>query len=723
MAFNRTLQHFTSSQELATIWASGQSYIVNQLVLNNNLIYRCLIANTSSLSFSTDLGAGKWVEVSASASGTKNYISNSNFEQNTTTGWSLFNTTLTSKIPTGSITAGAASITSFAVDSTTPIAGTYDLRVASSGALTAGQGFISDAFTIDREDQAKPLAFSFAYEAVSGTMDFSGTSNNTFAVYIYDVSGSAWIQPAGVYNLTQGSGIGIASGTFQTTATGTQYRIAVLCVTATSGAVEMRFDDFQLGPQRTVYGSPITDWQDYTPTVTGMGTGSSVSSAKYRRVGDTIEVEARIQASVAGSGASGITLSLPANIDTSKLSNILTAYITFGVANFFNNSTTSYSDQWTVVYDSSSTSQVRVVKGGTGTLLTGADMNLNSRVVYNFKFPAAGFSSSVQMSNDTDTRVVAARVSRSGVNQGSININNSAKIIEFFSTSGTYQYDTHSAFNAPAYTYIVPISGYYSVKSNLSFVNTNVLNNRYFAYIDRSGNAALRGPEVTPGAGSNFACGVNGTIYCTAGQSLSVYIYGVGNNSATPITLDGANEVSYFIVERLSGPATIAASETVAMNRCLTSGQSIPSGVDSVPVSLLTNTVDTHGIWVNGTGYNSVTGTWTTKPRAVIPISGKYLVQFALGIPVATGITGIIFAEVRLFRNGVVLDAYAGSRLWFNNTSGVVQDFISAGSGQFNCLAGDELILQVFQGTSPAVNRTLNTEQRHGFFAITKAGY
>jgi len=60
MAFNRTLQHFTSSQELATIWASGQSYILNQIVIQSNALYLCLIAHTSSLSFATDLAAGKW---------------------------------------------------------------------------------------------------------------------------------------------------------------------------------------------------------------------------------------------------------------------------------------------------------------------------------------------------------------------------------------------------------------------------------------------------------------------------------------------------------------------------------------------------------------------------------------------------------------------------------------------------------------------------------------
>jgi hypothetical protein len=691
MAFNRTLGHFTSSQELATQWASGQSYILDQLVLDNDKLYRCILAHTSGASFAGDsaywsgINPGQTIAIAGGGTGqttqtaafdalaptttagdiivhngtdnvrqgigsdgqvlvadntqpnklkwatlqqgAKNYITYGTFENGATTGWSLFNTTLTSKIPTGSITAGAASITSFAVDSTTPIAGTYDLRVASSGALTAGQGFISDAFTIDREDQAKPLAFSFAYEAVSGTMDFSGTSNNTFAVYIYDVSGSAWIQPAGVYNLVQSSGVGIASGTFQTTATGTQYRIAVVCITATAGAVEMRFDTFQLGPQGTVQGAPVTDWQPYTPTVTvATGTVPTFSSVlgEYRRVGDTIEVEATLTWQTATTFGS-LYVSLPqGTIDLGKLSQSIgvlgNCYIRDtginnypGVVRVIAAFTDRVEVQSFLVNTSDVGSSADPVLAGSISQAAPFTFASGDQVQLRFVYPAAGLSSSVQMSNDTDTRVVAARVSRSGINQGSINTNNSAKVIEFFSKSGTYQYDTHSAFNASTYIYIAPISGYYSVKSNLAFLSTNVLNSRYFAYIDRSGSAALRGPEVTPGAGSNFACGVNGTIYCTAGQSLSVYIYGVGNNSATPITLDGANEVSYFIVERLSGPATIAASETVAAFASKTSGSHTSSGSwqDVASWSLRDST---HG------SFNATTGVFTA------PVSGRYLV-------------------------------------------------------------------------------------------------
>lgn len=715
MAFSRTLQHFTSSQELATIWASGQSYIVNQLVIENDIIYRCLIANTSSLSFSTDLGAGKWVAISAAgAQGSKNYIENGNFEDNNTTGWSLFNTTLTSKIPTGSITAGAASITSFAVDSTTPIAGTYDLRVASSGALTAGQGFISDAFTIDREDQAKPLAFSFAYEAVSGTMNFSGTSNNTFAVYIYDVSGSAWIQPAGVYNLVQSSGVGIASGSFQTTATGTQYRIAVVCITATAGAVEMRFDTFQLGPQTNPAGAAISDWVSSTPTYSNAGT-TSLSVHSTRRVGDTLQIQGRTVFATAGAAAV-LRLRIPSSIGTIDTTKVQTGNLAGSVGSY--NAQIGGSLFNGNVNLTTTANEVSFIPDGPGGAHLGSAFGLNTELTYTLSVPISGWSSNTVMSQDTDTRVVAAKAFKnaSSGTQTIAALTGPSTIV----LNETY-FDTHAAYSTASNSYVFPVSGIYKVGAKV-IVRASVASS---GYIRLAGTGILTDDfSFIASSAGDHTFDVYSIISADAGDTISLSVRnetaGASIQILSTATWSGGTSLS---IERLSGPATIAASETVAMNRCLTGGQSIPSGVDSVAVSLSTSTIDTHGIWVNGTGYNSVTGTWTTRPRAVIPISGKYLVQFALGIPVATGITGIIFAEVRLFRNGVVLDAYAGSRLWFNNTSGVVQDFISAGSGQFNCLAGDELILQVFQGTSPAVNRTLNTEQRHGFFAITKAGY
>lgn len=192
--------------------------------------------------------AGIEQEVGSGSGGAKNYLggtANGNFETNTTTGWSLFNTTMTGINPTGSISAGASDITTFSTTATNPLAALYSLSVIATASLAPGQGFISDAFTIDREDRSSVLNFSFFYEVVSGSPIQAKNSTNTLAVWIYDVANSAWVQPIGVYDM---DGSGKITGSFQSAFNATQYRLAVLCANALATSVSLKFDDFTLGP-------------------------------------------------------------------------------------------------------------------------------------------------------------------------------------------------------------------------------------------------------------------------------------------------------------------------------------------------------------------------------------------------------------------------------------------------------------------------------------------
>lgn len=74
MSYSRTLNHFTSTQDLVTIWASGTSYLLNQLVIQNDFIYRCTVSHVSAVSFQTDQAAGRWNRVSSAENGI-NWIS------------------------------------------------------------------------------------------------------------------------------------------------------------------------------------------------------------------------------------------------------------------------------------------------------------------------------------------------------------------------------------------------------------------------------------------------------------------------------------------------------------------------------------------------------------------------------------------------------------------------------------------------------------------------
>lgn len=229
--------------------------------------------------------------------GAKNYIGtvngingNGDFELGSTAGFSLFSTTLTGVIPTGTVAAPTAG-TSLGVtlSPSNLIAGKYSGVFSGGTSFSAGQGLITDAFTIDNEDQAKVLSFKFAYKASAGaTFNFSGTSTNTFAVYVYDVTAGAWIQPAGAYNLVQGTGIGIAQGSFQTSAASTQYRLALICINPYASGATLYVDDFQVGPNIATTGL-IPKASNIVP-ITSVGSGtytvpSGVYQIKVRMVG------------------------------------------------------------------------------------------------------------------------------------------------------------------------------------------------------------------------------------------------------------------------------------------------------------------------------------------------------------------------------------------------------------------------------------------------------
>ena len=603
MAFNTTLKHFTSSQELASIWATGENYLLNQLVLENDVIYRCAIAHTSGATFATDLGAGKWVAVSAAgASGSKNYIENGDFEDNNTTGWSLFNTTIdsTTKIPTGTIVAGAAGFNALSVSGSSPLAGSYSLSVSTAAGVTittTGYGFISDAFTIDREDQAKVMGFSFYYEAVSGTMNFSGTSSNTFAVYIRDVSGGAWIQPAGVYNLVQSSGSGICSGTFQTTATGTQYQIAVLMINTVSATVSMRFDDFQLGPQKVLAGAAISDWVSFTPT--GSWVANTTYTGRWKRVGDSVQVQASLSLTGAPT-ATRLTINLPSGlvIDNTKrsggsgatINNIFGTGKTFDGATAVHNLTVAYESTTAVAvsYESTATAQLNNVTNTTPFAYNSGDV-----LDIEYTVPISGWSSNTVMSQDTDTRVVAARYGVSGTRTPT-----TSKAVNYDSKV----FDTHGAVttvsgDVAGWKFTAPVSGFYEV-SITSAVTSGATTNSIFIYLNGVQNIAL-----STVADLNLHSG-SGVVEMKSGEYIDI------RSDGTP-TLNSNSVFNSISIRRLSGPATIAASEKLVCS--YNTSTSVIAG--SATWSLVTYTnkaIDTHGIYSTSTGV------------ATIPVSGVY---------------------------------------------------------------------------------------------------
>ena len=679
--------------------ASGQQITIenqtgNPIVINNNdagataanRIYTgtggtVSMSANATYSFVYDTANSRWMLVGGTGSGSgsgsgKNYLSavttsqsstpnvgNGNFESGNTTGFSLGTVgTLTNGIPTGTPTfgSGASGTLSISTVLTGTLSGAYSLSYASSGATLQGNMLASDTFNIDNEDQAKVLTYKFYYKAQSGAANgnFSGTSSNSFAVAAWDVTNSSWLSMAGNFAITQGTGIGLATGTFQTNFNTTQIRFVIYNANASSGAITMYFDDLFVGPQTAPIGAVVTDWQSYNPIITGLGSVTN-TSAFWRRVGDSVEIEGFTTSGPSTSGM--VTVALPnVTTDSTKLSS--SQYTLVGT---WANSAGGQAYQSALAIGGGSVVYFAYT-GSSGLAPYTGGSNPNTQYSFNAKVPVAGWSSQVQMSNDTDTRVISTKV----------NLTTSQNIPSFSATQIFYnqiEADSSGSYNPTTGLYTVGVTGFYDVSAilypNAPFSGTGIL------YIYKNGSTYAQIIQ-TPGGWGN---GSLDSIPCIAGDTLSIWAF---QTSSGTVNVGNSGIFDTATFTRVSGPSVIAASESINARYSNGAGTAIGSSNTLVPFEL--KDFDSHG------AYNPSTGQYK------VPVSGKYRVTAVLLNHANLGTdqqTGMF-----LYKNGAaisVLSYFFGN----GNGSGVVSYGLS-GSDTVSCIAGDTLSIYASSQTS-----------------------
>lgn len=583
---------------------------------------------------------GSWDIVSGGGSGTgaKNYITNPNFEGNTTSGWSLGNTSLTNKLPTGSPTfgSGASGNLSISIISSGQLAGIYSMSESSSSATTAGDFLATDALTIDIEDQAKIMQFKFYYSVNSGVTNtnFSGTSSNSFGVAIYDVTNSAWIIPSGVFNLVQGYGVGIASGTWQTPANMTQFRFVLYNANATSGAVTLYLDDFFVGPQIALNAPAMDDWRSYTPTITGFGTPSNINFIS-RRVGGNLEVQGRFTSGTSTATAASITLGYGGgNSNVTVDSTLVPNYLLVGSASRTASSSTFF-NIGTIVTGGNNFLQFGLQSSTTGIIgavQNGSAISGNGETfVFNATVPISGWSSNSVSSSDTDTRVISARATGDNVSHSY----SSSTPLQF----NIVTWDTHAAITTgTSWKYVAPVTGYYRVAFTLS-------------------NASGAGVATLYKNGSSYMSMANfSTSNASGGTSVQLntgdYL-DIRPTGSVTTTLD-TSECS-IAIERISGPAIVQASETVAASYYVSPGSYAPGS--GAFINFDTKNYDTHNETTTGTGW-----------KYTAPIQGIYGVSFTGTQGASTG------SQIYLYKNG---SSYANVGYLSPSTPNTVSTFTS----------------------------------------------
>lgn len=569
--------------------------------------------------------------------GLKNYVVvNADLEQGSTTGYSLGTATLTNAFPSGApaFGSGASGNLSLSLISSSQLAGTYSLGYVSSSATTAGDFVATDAFSVDLEGQAKVMQFKIAYKAVTNPTNgnFSGTSSNSFGVAIYDVTNSAWIQPAGVFNIVQSSGVGIASGTFQTSSNGTSYRLVFYNANATAGAITMYLDDFFVGPQVTAAGAAVSDWVAYTPTLTGFS-ATPANAFKYRRVGDSVEIVGRITKGASTyNGLVSFTLPSGQSIDTTK-----TPFTSWAMLGQISAEVAS-GNYHGILFQSSASTNTVVAYGDSGIgawdgassipVATASLVGFNIHVVV----PIVGWSSNSVLSSDTDTRVIAAYAT--GI---PANVTSGNPIIY-----PTVTRDTSGAYNSTTGRYLVQVPGFYQISIGGAAGTGTAARLQIY-------NNAVAGPIIGFMNSTDGLYAGSGIVYANAGEQLDV------RPSANMASFAATGSIS---INRLSGPATIAATESVNASYGLTSAVT-PSA--NAVIIYDTKVYDSHS------AYSVSTGLYT------VPVSGKYHVS----VSALTGTSANIYVKVSGTAKGNLVTAQGGAGY--------------GGAMTVSCLAGDTI--------------------------------
>jgi hypothetical protein len=554
--------------------------------------------------------AGEEVELGAGAgAGEVNFITNGKAEENTT-GWATYQDVAGTRPVDGN--GGAAVGVTFTRSTSSPLDGDASFLFSKDAANRQGEG-ASTEFLVAPAYRAKVLTIEADYIVSSGTfVAGTNTTDSDVIVYIYDVTNAVLIEPSSFKFLSNNTSISDKfSATFQTSPTGSNYRLIFHAASTSASAYVLKIDNIKVSPSKYVYGTPVTDWRTYVPT--GTWTTNSNYFGHFRRVGDSAEIRARVTATAApGSGVLVFNLPPGLVIDTTKVS-VLATDLKLGSGNVLNAGLASHGVD--VTYNTSTAVIVSYANSASANQLASITptapftFGVGDSVNIEYQVPIVGWASSVQMSDQADTRVVAARV-RATV--GTSITSGSTTAVTF----GGVDYDTHGGWDGVS-TYNVKVSGKYrlscAIDSSAALASSSV-GLQYAIVVFKNG--------VQIGSRSEFTSTTTSKVHTiihtdsfdfVSGDAIQIRFF--HNLGPTFTTAVNANAGTNFIIERISGPSAISATESVNAKYTNTAATSIPNAAfTNIPFA--NRIYDSHLSW-NGTQF-------------VVQTSGKYAVNSTL---------------------------------------------------------------------------------------------
>lgn len=419
-----------------------------------------------------------------------------------------------------------------------------------------GSGMKTPDFTIDKADINKSLNVLFDYSL--DTRELLGI----YKLFVYDIDNStllgplindddADLSPVGYEHTpsqTVESSIKFA-GRFYTTDS-LNYRILFHRTTgATTSVSRLAIDNFRVSPDVLVPGAIVEEWKEYTPT--GSWVSNSTYSGRWRRIGDSMEIDAHINLTGIPTAAQ-CTISIPSGhtIDVNKLSFITALRPALGTAMLTDSGTRLWSG--IAVYNTSTTIGIAHTESGNFGQVNATNpfaWNANDDVSIRVTVPIVGWSAGALQST-TETLFSTDKVRYKTSVAGSY-ASGATTILDY----GTKDYDDlNSVTTGASWKYTSPRSAKYRITARALMTTTTAwATNESFElhlYINGSVAAFLgrsTGDDTSVNAGFLVSQGVT-TVELNKGDTVDIRLT---QNSGVTLSLNADALQNYMTIEEL----------------------------------------------------------------------------------------------------------------------------------------------------------------------------
>jgi len=639
-------------------------------------------------------GGGGWTAFNSE--GGINYITNGGAEVDTT-GWATY-ADAAGTVPVDG-TGGAPTVT-WTRDTTTPLRGAGEFVLTKDAADRQGEGASYD-FNIDVADIHSVLSISFDATTSANYAD------DDIVVYMYNTDSSIGIEPVPM-ELKAGE-YGRYYAQFQTSHTDNSYRLIFHVSSTNASAYTVNIDNIKVGPSARNFGAPITDWTAWTPT--GTWSSNTTYNGFWRRVGSQMELDIHVALSGAPD-ATTLTVDIPSGytIDTAKLAaSGDTNNYSFGLCTISDANDVDY--YAFVGYSDTNTIQPKLYK--TDSTYLGNPTGMNNSVPFTFasgdeiymKFsiPITGWGSSVQMSDQDETRVVAAMYTSSDGDS--------------YASGAIYDFedkliDTHSAVTIGAtWKFTAPVSGKYRASCivTASHGDGNLDDGEVCQlFIHKNGNfyAVLDGYEATASSANNITIINSGSVIIELDKNDYIDFRSFDNTGVSH-TLEPTSGYNTISIERITGPSAIAANELVSARYDTDAGQSIDNAsIEIINFDSTTFGWDSHGIVSTGVSW-----------QAVAPISGKYLITTYLQLASSASWTAGELVYASVYKNGVETARLFRVEVQTSGTYALT----AQGATVINMAVGDYIDIRLYQNAGGAV--ALASSEETNWMSIHRIGF